>query len=101
MNDNNFLCRTCRKALCRECRSIADEYAELLRNQKAYLHKAQQQLEQAQAEAERARKRADDYERLMKLGQHALVLAWMDSITPAELLASVARRDGGAQGRKG
>jgi hypothetical protein len=86
---DSFLCGRCRRAVCAECKSIADEYSEIDCNQKALLWKAQQQLEQAQQDAARATKRAEEYERLMKLGQHALMVAWMDSMTPAQLLAAV------------
>lgn len=97
---SGFLCGACRRVMCRECKGIADEYDELLRNQKAYLHKANQQLEQAQAETERQRKRADEYERLMKLGQHPLMLAWIDSMTPTQLRQAVERAAPAREGEK-
>lgn len=88
---DSFLCGSCRRAMCRECTAIATEYAELLDSYKARNWKEQQLREQAQQEAARAVKRADEYERLMKLGQHALLLAWMDSMTPTQLREAVER----------
>ena len=75
--------------MCAECKSIAAEYDELYRNQKAYLHKAQQELEAMQRELKAAQRARDDYKRIIELGVGPQLLAWMDSLTPASLRKAI------------
>ena len=87
--DLNFFCRHCSKAVCRDCQSIAIEALELSARRGQALMEAEQELKAAVEEKERAERRAADWERIMKLGQNALVLAWMNDHTPAQLLQKV------------
>ena len=82
---NSFLCRHCAAVMCDECRSIAEEYDELYTRQKAYMHKAQQELEAAQRALKIAERSRDDYKRIIELGIAPQMLAWMRSLTPAQL----------------
>lgn len=89
----SFLCRYCKRAMCKDCKSIAEEYQELLERRTRALSAAESEREAAVREAEQARKRADDYEHIMKLGQHPMMLAWMDSLSSDELRQAVERAD--------
>ncbi len=86
---SSFLCRHCAATMCDECKSVAEEYAELYARQKAYLHKAQQELEAVQRELELTKRSRDDYKRILEMGIAPQMLAWMRSLSPAQLRRAV------------
>lgn len=100
MADNSHLCGACRRVMCRDCKAIADEYPALLQRYKAALHKAEQALEQARQELTIARQSRDDYARVLKLGVQPQMLAWIESLTPAQFRQAVERaaQDHGSNG---
>ncbi len=89
----SFLCDHCRREMCRDCKLIAEEYQHLLQLRTHALSAAENERERAIREMEAAKRRADDYEQIMKLGQHALVLAYMNSRSSSELRAEVERAE--------
>lgn len=92
---NSFLCRHCLAAMCDDCKSNAEEYAELYARQKAYLHKAQQEIEAVQRELELTKRSRDDYKRVLELGVAPQMLAWMRSLTPSTLRKAIEREAAG------
>lgn len=86
-----IFCGCCRDVICTDCRQIAEEYADLYARQKAYMHKAQQELEAVQRELKRAQRSRDDYRRVLELGVAPQMLAWMRSLSPASLRKAVER----------
>lgn len=88
---STFLCRHCQSTMCADCRGVAEEYAELYARQKAYMHKAQQELEATQRDLALAQRSRDDYKRMLELGIAPQMLAWMRSMAPAKLRAVIER----------
>ena len=81
----NFFCGRCVKFVCRDCQSIGIEAVELSARRGFALMESDRKLREAVEAKERAERRAADWERIMKLGQHALLLAWMESQTSTQL----------------
>jgi hypothetical protein len=77
--------------MCEDCQSNAEEYAELYTRQKAYLHKAQQELEAAQRALKLAERSRDDYKRVLELGVAPQMLAWMRSLSPSAFRKAIER----------
>jgi hypothetical protein len=88
--DATHLCRSCRAVMCDDCRSAAGENEFLAVRRSELLFDAEAVAERARQEADRHRRRADDLDAVLRLGQNALLLAWMDSLTPPQLRAAVA-----------
>ena len=80
-----YMCRACTASLCADCASMAGEYEYLLSVRTMALAAAESEREKAVRERDLAVKRAEEWERIMKLGQHALILAWMNSQTPEQI----------------
>lgn len=78
MAKENFLCGQCRRILCNDCKSIADEYAELLTLRTRALSAANDAVEKLTQELARARREKSEWERIAKLGYPATLTAWMD-----------------------
>lgn len=87
----SFLCGHCKAVMCDDCQSNAEEYAELYALQKAYLHKAQQELEAAQRDLKLAERSRDDYKRILELGVAPQMLAWMRTLSPSMFRKRVER----------
>lgn len=85
----SFLCARCARSMCTDCRSIADEYHELYTRQQQALYQAEQALLAARQERDVYQQSRDDYKRVLSLGINAQMLAWLNSLTPAQLRASV------------
>ena len=79
MSKNNFLCANCRREMCDDCKSIADEYAELLAMRTRALVAANQKIEELLEQLKTAKRQSADWERHAKLGMPELILAWLDS----------------------
>lgn len=75
--------------MCRECKAIAAEYSTMLNNAKAYLKKMEDERDKARQELKIAQRSIADLEHILKLGVGPQILAWMDSLTPAQLRAAV------------
>ena len=93
--DAVHLCRSCQAVMCPDCRSAAGENEFLAARRAELLHAAEEQARTARLEAERQRRRADDLDAVLRLGQHALLLAWINSLSPAQLRDAVAAVGGG------
>lgn len=87
--DAVHLCRSCRAVMCEDCRSAAGENEFLAARRAELLHAAEEAAAKAVATAERERRRAESLDAVLRLGQTALVLAWMDSLTPEQLQQAV------------
>lgn len=74
-----MLCTRCRRAMCKDCRQIADEYEELLRNWKAANSWLSGDVERLQRDLERERKKAVFWEEMSKLGLPEVLQRWMDA----------------------
>lgn len=83
------LCRPCTAYLCEDCRSTVEELQMLAENRGQALYRAERALEKAQQDAAQARRWAESLDQILKLGQHALILAWMRSLTPEQVLEKV------------
>lgn len=79
MTQGSHLCAACRRVMCRECKAIAVEYSTKMEDER---NKARQELKIAQ-------RSIADLEHILKLGVGPQILAWMDSLTPAQLRAAV------------
>lgn len=97
---NPFLCGACRRTLCPDCRSIANEYAELLQARTRALAQAEQRIEALQRELQFATQRTQGYERIATLGLPAALKEWMDNqvngaprLAALESVAAAARAD--------
>lgn len=78
--------------MCDDCLSISEEYEELNKRLKMELWRAEERMKQVDALQHKARlaeQRAAEWERLMKLGQNKLILAWIDSQKLPDLVRAV------------
>jgi hypothetical protein len=64
--------------MCDDCKSIADEYVELLVLRSQALANADRRIEDLTRELEAAKREAATWEKLTKMGMPAIVLKWMD-----------------------
>ena len=74
-----FLCTSCRREMCDDCKNIADEYAELLTLKNRALSSAEHTIKEMKGKLESAKRRAATFERIAKMGMPEVILAWMDS----------------------
>lgn len=81
---NNFVCGRCSALVCEDCMGIAEEWAELAQARARELFRNEDEMKKMREELARAKRKADDYERMMKLGQNAVLLAWIDDNGPTE-----------------
>lgn len=82
----NFICRRCSALVCEDCRQIAKEWAELAQARARSLFSAEEEMKRLRQELDLAKRRADDFEQMMKLGQNTLLLAWINDKGPAEAI---------------
>ncbi len=75
----NFFCGRCVRAVCDDCKNVGMEALELSALRAHALFEAESENKRLRQELELATKRAAEWERLMKLGQHPLMVAWMDN----------------------
>lgn len=75
---NTFLCTRCRRSMCKDCTSIADEYADLLQRRTQALSLANHRVEELQQELERVKHKAALWEEMSKVGLPAVIQQWMD-----------------------
>lgn len=85
----SFLCGSCNRLMCDDCKSIAEEYAVLYAGQKSYLIKAEDEVKRLRQEIEVLKQGRDDYKRILGLGVGPQIVAWMNSLTPAQLRSAV------------
>ncbi len=78
MSKINFLCTSCRRELCDDCKEIADEYAELLTLKNRALSTAEYKIGELEKQLEQSNRRAKMYEELSKMGMPEIILKWMD-----------------------
>jgi hypothetical protein len=93
-NKPEYLCRNCLLSMCDDCLNVSEEYEELNKRLKVALWQMEEKLKEvakAEQRAQLAEQRAADWERLMKLGQNKLILAWIDSQRLPDLVSTVER----------
>ena len=78
MSKSNFLCTSCRRELCDDCKSIADEYAELLTLKNRALGNADHEIEELKTQLDAAKRQSAMWEQLSKMGMPEIILKWMD-----------------------
>ena len=83
MTGTNFLCSSCRRDMCDDCKEIADEYAELLALRSNALNTANYKLETLTKEFESFKRKAAIWEELSKMGMSEIITKWMDSLSEA------------------
>lgn len=76
-DDTKFLCTRCRRAMCTDCRQIADEYAELHVLRGRALWQAEQELEKLKRQLADAERRATAYEQVAKMGYPQVIQEWI------------------------
>jgi len=76
----SHLCGQCRAVICADCLAISEEYEELLLNKNRALASAQAEVDRLQAEVLQAKRRADRFEGVAKLGYPEVIQKWMDSL---------------------
>lgn len=75
----SHLCTRCKALMCPDCREIAEEYEELLSNWKHANLALEQRIEEKGIELALIEARANDWEKLAKLGYPEMIQRWMDS----------------------
>lgn len=65
--------------MCPDCLQIADEYAELLKNHQRAAYAGTEKIEELKRQLAREVRRADDYEKIAKLGYPEILQKWIDS----------------------
>jgi hypothetical protein len=80
MTSNSHLCSRCRVAMCADCRAIAEEYEDLLRNWQAQHARQACEIAALQENLTLARAQAAHWETVAKLGLPEVISKWMDSI---------------------
>lgn len=78
MTKSNFLCANCRGLLCYDCKSIADEYEELLTMKNRALSNADREIEELKTQLEAVKRKSAMWEQLSKMGMPEIILKWMD-----------------------
>jgi len=76
----SHLCGRCKAVMCADCLAIAEEYEELLLNKNRALATLQSELDRWKAEAGQAKRRAENFESVAKLGYPEVIQKWMDSL---------------------
>jgi hypothetical protein len=76
--------------MCADCKSISEEYERLHTNSKRALYHAEQRIAQLERDLAAAQRTSADYKSVLDCGMPAVLLAWMDSQTPAQLRSAVA-----------
>ena len=94
---DDVFCGNCAAMVCDDCRLIAEEWAELAKRRARELMRVEEELKKAKQELTFAQNRAGDFERMMLLGQHTLIAAWMNDNGPAEV---VRKMEAVKEGRK-
>lgn len=74
----SFLCGHCSKLMCDDCKSIAEEYQELLARRTNALAATDDELEKTKRELETWKRRAAMFEDVAKAGIPAVIIAWID-----------------------
>jgi hypothetical protein len=81
---SSFFCGNCAAFVCDDCRLIAEEWEELAKNRARAVMRLEEELKKAKQDLAFANNRAGDFERMMLLGQNALLAAWINDNGPAE-----------------
>jgi predicted DNA-binding WGR domain protein len=75
----SFICRQCKDLMCDDCRSISEEYEQLLTNYKRENAEGSARVKQLERELESANRRSAMWEEQAKLGYPDVVKAWIDA----------------------
>jgi predicted RNase H-like nuclease (RuvC/YqgF family) len=89
MAETDFLCSTCRAAMCHDCREIAGEYQLLLEGLRRSRRSLEYDVEELRRENERLKREVETLKEVLGMGMPALVVAWMSDQKPEELLEKV------------
>ena len=75
----NFICGRCKDLMCDDCRSIAEEYEQLLTSFKRANAIGSDRVKQLERELATANRRAEMWEEKAKIGLPDVIKAWIDS----------------------
>lgn len=75
-----FLCTSCEKCLCNDCRNIADEYPELLNNHKRAARLLEIDLAKANEQITHLQAKVQMYKEISEMGLRGPVLTWIQSM---------------------
>lgn len=80
-----FLCNSCHRNLCNDCREISDEYAELFALRTQALATTESTLSKQSEELRSVKRQLVEWQRMAKLGYAEVLAEWMDSQVEARV----------------
>ena len=76
---NGFLCTSCRRIMCMDCKSVADEYAELYQNRNIALMTTNDKAEILQRENESLKRELARWKEMAQPGYPEVMRLWMEA----------------------